>query len=62
MERLLCPWVEEIARHDGILDVYEDLIGPNILCYSMAFRIKDFDDKRGFRRFILFVRHKCKQM
>ena len=38
---LLCPWVEEIARHDGILDVYEDLIGPNILCYSMAFRIKD---------------------
>ena len=40
---LLCPWVEEIARHDGVLDVYEDLIGPNILCYSMAFRIKDPD-------------------
>ena len=42
---LLCPWVEEIARHPGILDVYEDLIGPNILCYSMAFRIKDPDGK-----------------
>jgi len=28
---LLCPWVEDIARHPGILDVYEDLIGPNIL-------------------------------
>lgn len=42
---LLCPWVEEIARHPSILDVYEDLIGPNILCYSMAFRIKDPDAK-----------------
>ncbi len=42
---LLCPWVEDIARHPGILDVYEDLIGPNILCYSMAFRIKDPDAK-----------------
>lgn len=42
---LLCPWVEEIARHPGILDVYEDLIGPNILCYSMAFRTKNPDGK-----------------
>jgi ectoine hydroxylase-related dioxygenase (phytanoyl-CoA dioxygenase family) len=42
---LLCPWVEEIARHPRILDVYEDLIGPNILCYSMAFRIKNPDGK-----------------
>ena len=42
---LLCPWVEDIARHPGILDVYEDLIGPNILCYSMAFRIKDPDGR-----------------
>ncbi|MGH6621795.1 MAG: phytanoyl-CoA dioxygenase family protein, partial [Alphaproteobacteria bacterium] len=40
---LLCPWIEEIARHSRILDVYEDLIGPNILCYSMAFRIKEPD-------------------
>lgn len=42
---ILCPWVTEIARHEGILDVYEDLIGPNILCYSMAFRIKEPDGK-----------------
>lgn len=42
---LLCPWVEEIARNDTILDVYEDLIGPNILCYSMAFRTKNPDGK-----------------
>ena len=33
---LLCPWVEEIARNSNVLDVYEDLIGPNILCYSMV--------------------------
>ncbi len=42
---LLCPWVEEIARHPGVLDIYEDLIGPNILCYSMAFRTKNPDGK-----------------
>ena len=42
---LLCPWVDEMARNDRILDVYEDLIGPNILCYSMAFRIKEPDGK-----------------
>ena len=34
---LLCPWIEEIARHDGLLDIYQDLIGPNILCYSRAY-------------------------
>lgn len=42
---LLCPWVDEIARHPRILDVYEDLIGPNIFCYSMAFRIKNSDGR-----------------
>lgn len=42
---LLCPWVEDIARHPKVLDVYEDLIGPNILCYSMAFRTKNPDGK-----------------
>jgi hypothetical protein len=42
---LLCPWVDEIARHPKILDVYEDLIGANILCYSMAFRVKPSDGK-----------------
>jgi hypothetical protein len=42
---LLCPWVDEIARHPRILDVYEDLIGPDILCYSMAFRVKNPDGR-----------------
>jgi len=40
---LLCPWVMEIAEHRRILDVFEDLIGPNILCWSMAWRIKKPD-------------------
>lgn len=42
---LLCPWVDELARHPRILDVYEDLIGEDILCYSMAFRVKQPDGK-----------------
>lgn len=42
---LLCPWVDEIARHPRVLDVYEDLIGEDILCYSTAFRIKPSDGK-----------------
>jgi len=42
---ILCPWVVEMARHPRILDVFEDLIGPDILCYSMAFRIKEPDGK-----------------
>jgi non-haem Fe2+, alpha-ketoglutarate-dependent halogenase len=40
---LLCPWVLEIAEHPRILDVFEDLLGPNILCWSMAWRIKKPD-------------------
>lgn len=42
---LLCPWVVEIARHPRLLDAYEDLIGPDILCYSMAFRNKANDGR-----------------
>src|SRR5690349_23358726 len=33
---LLAPWIMEIAEHQRILDVFEDLLGPNILCWSMA--------------------------
>src|SRR5579883_2056666 len=42
---LLCPWVDEIAHHPGILDVFEDLLGPDLLCWTMAFRIKNPDRK-----------------
>ena len=40
---VLCPWVGDIARHPRILDAFEDLIGADILCYSMAFRAKEAD-------------------
>ncbi|MBM3542147.1 MAG: phytanoyl-CoA dioxygenase family protein [Alphaproteobacteria bacterium] len=42
---LLCPWVDEIARHPRVLDAFEDLIGPDLLCYSMAFRVKANDGR-----------------
>jgi non-heme Fe2+,alpha-ketoglutarate-dependent halogenase len=42
---ILFPWVQDLARTKSVLDVYEDLIGPDILCYSMAWRIKNPDGK-----------------
>ncbi|MCC7274971.1 MAG: phytanoyl-CoA dioxygenase family protein [Alphaproteobacteria bacterium] len=40
---LLCPWVDEMIRIPRLLDVFEDLIGPDILCWSAAFRVKEAD-------------------
>lgn len=40
---LLCPWVLEIAEDPYVLDIFEDLIGPNIRCWSMAWRVKPPD-------------------
>ena len=40
---LLCPWVLEIAEDPHILDIFEDLIGPNLRCWSMAWRVKKAD-------------------
>src|SRR6267142_400468 len=40
---LLCPWVLDIAEDPYILDVFEDLIGPNLRCWSMAWRVKKAD-------------------
>jgi ectoine hydroxylase-related dioxygenase (phytanoyl-CoA dioxygenase family) len=42
---IFLPWVQDMARHERLLDVYEDLLGPDILCYSMAWRIKNADGK-----------------
>jgi ectoine hydroxylase-related dioxygenase (phytanoyl-CoA dioxygenase family) len=42
---LLCPWVLEIAEDPHILDTFEDLIGPNIRCWSMAWRVKKADQE-----------------
>ena len=38
---LICPWVNEIAHHRRILDIFEDLIGPNLLFSNATFRIKE---------------------
>ena len=40
---LLCPWVMELAEDRDILDVFEDLIGPDMRCWSMAWRVKNAD-------------------
>jgi len=37
----LCCWVDELARHPKILDVIEDLVGPDILLYTSRFFIKE---------------------
>lgn len=44
---LLCPWIVELAEEPSILDVFEDLLGPNLLLWSMAWRIKN-PDRRTF--------------
>ena len=38
---LLFTWANELARHAAILDAIEDVIGPNILCWSTNFFIKE---------------------
>lgn len=37
----LLPWVSDLVRHPAILDVTEDLIGPNILVYTTTWFIKE---------------------
>jgi chlorinating enzyme len=38
---LLFTWASELIRHPAILDAVEDLIGPDILCWSTSFFIKE---------------------
>lgn len=38
---LLFTWANELARHPRILDAVEDLIGPNIICWTTNFFIKE---------------------
>src|SRR4030095_7598453 len=40
---LLCPWVLDIAEDSHILDIFEDLVGPNLRCWSMAWRVQHAD-------------------
>ena len=38
---LICSWVDQLAREKHLLDIVEDLIGPNILNWNATFRIKE---------------------
>jgi non-heme Fe2+,alpha-ketoglutarate-dependent halogenase len=38
---LLYTWANELARHPTILDAVEDVIGPDILCWSTTFFTKE---------------------
>ena len=38
---LLFTWLDELIRHPRILDAVEDVLGPNILCWSSSFFIKE---------------------
>jgi len=33
---LLFTWLDNLIRHPAILDAVEDVIGPNILCWSSS--------------------------
>ncbi len=41
---LLVNWLADIVRHDTIVDAVEQIIGPNILCWSTDFFIKPAHD------------------
>lgn len=38
---LLFTWADELVHHPAILDVVEDVIGPDILCWTTNFFIKE---------------------
>jgi ectoine hydroxylase-related dioxygenase (phytanoyl-CoA dioxygenase family) len=41
---LLFTWLNDLIRHPRILDAVEDVIGPDILCWSTGFFIKNARD------------------
>src|SRR5690348_845547 len=41
---LLFPFLAELVRHPRILDAVEDVLGPDILCWSSNFFIKEATD------------------
>ncbi len=44
---LLFTWADRLVHHPAILDAVEDVIGPNILCWTTNFFIKE-PDSPGF--------------
>ena len=41
---LLFPWLNELIRHPRIVDAVEDLLGPDLLCWSSQFFAKNGGD------------------
>jgi non-haem Fe2+, alpha-ketoglutarate-dependent halogenase len=41
---LLFTWLWDLVHHPRVLDAVEDVIGPNILCWSSSFFIKEGHD------------------
>jgi len=38
---VILPWVDALVRHPRVLDVVEDVIGPNLLVYTATWFIKE---------------------
>lgn len=41
---LLFTWLNDLVRHPAILDAVEDLYGPNLLCWTTNFFVKEAHD------------------
>ena len=41
---LLYPWLNDLVRHPRILDVVEDVLGPDLFCWSAGFFSKQAGD------------------
>ncbi len=41
---LLFTWLWDLVQHPKILDAVEDVLGPNLLCWSSSFFIKEAQD------------------
>ena len=41
---LVFTWLDALVRHPVILDAVEDILGPNILCWSSSFFLKEARD------------------
>jgi len=41
---LLFSWLADLVRHERVLDAIEDLYGPNLLCWTTNFFIKEAND------------------
>lgn len=41
---VLFTWINDLIRHPKVLDVVEDVLGPDILCWNTSFFIKEARD------------------